>query len=136
TDSALLHRAGLRPVERLEGMEWLHVFAVCVVQRIKRLGDDRVREDEVAAVLELPLDRRVSHSADAMGASQEDWTFKKPGFLDPIDAGHVTVTVQVERGGEDRIPIAARSRKNGGDSGANRALAWYQLALTFDEGDV
>src|SRR2546427_4950245 len=72
-------------------MDGLHVFAVCVVQRIKRLGDDRVREDEVAAVPQLPLDRRVSDRADAMGASQEDWTFKKPRFLDPIDAGHVTV---------------------------------------------
>ena len=135
-DGTFLHRAGLRAVERLERMHRLDVLAVGVVQEIERLGDDRVGEHEVAAVLQLPLDGRVADGAHAVGAGQEDRPFQETRFLDPVDAGHVAVAVQIERGRKHRIPVAARPRKDGRDTGADRALPWHQLALAFDQGDV
>ena len=126
-DGAFLHRAGLRAVERLERVHRLHVLAVGVVQEVERLGDDRVGEHEVAAVLQLPLDRRVADRADAVGAGQQDRPFQEARLLDPVDAGHVAVAVQIERGRKHRIPVAARPRKDGGDAGADRSLPGTSL---------
>ena len=126
-DGAFLHWPGLCPIERLKGVDGLHVFAVGVVQEIKRLGDDRVGEHELPAVLQLPLNRRVANRADAVRARQQNRSLEKPGFLDPVDAGHVAVAVLIERRGKHRIPVAARARKNGRDARADRALPGTSL---------
>src|SRR5207344_2909388 len=39
----------------------------------------------------------------------------------------------IERRRKHGIPIAARSRKESGDTSANWALTWHQPALTFDK---
>ena len=51
------------------------MLAVRVVQEVERLGDDGIGEDEFAAVLQLPLDRRIAHGADAVRARQQDRAF-------------------------------------------------------------
>src|SRR5262245_57909053 len=117
-------------------MDGLYVFAICVVQRIECLGHDRVCEDEVTTVFYLPLNGRVTNGAHAVSAGQKDRTFQKTRLLDPIDAGHIAIAILIERSRKNGIPVPVRSRKNGGNTRANRALARYQLTLAFDESDV
>src|SRR6185503_8806942 len=54
-------------------------------------------------------------------------------FLNPVDAGHVTIPVLVERRREHGIPVTARARKYRRDACPNRSLAGYDLAVALDE---
>jgi hypothetical protein len=121
-------------MERLGGVRRLHVFAVRVVHEVERLGDDGVGEHEIAAVLQLPLNRRVAHGADAVRAGEKNRSLEKPGFLDPVHPGPVAVTVRIGRTGEDRIPVAARPGEDRRDAGADRSFAGDQLIQRADIG--
>jgi hypothetical protein len=65
-----LNGSGFRIIQRLQGMNGFYMFAIGVVQKIKRLADHRIREEKLAAVLQLPLNRRIAHRADAVCPGQ------------------------------------------------------------------
>src|SRR6185369_14229413 len=57
-------------------------------------------------------------------------------FFDPIDAGHVAVTIQVEGCRKHGIPVPFRSRKNRGNSGAYWSFSRNQFAFSLDQSYV
>src|SRR4029453_12146261 len=84
----------------------------------------------------MPLNRGVAHCPHAVRASQQNRSLKKTGFLDPVDACHVTVTILVECRCEHGIPIGARPWKDRGDPCTYRSLTRNESAVTLDECDV
>ena len=80
------------------------VKAVDVVQHpVVGLGHDRVGEEKLPAVANLPVDRGIANHADAMGVREEDRALEESGLADPGRAGHLAVAVQRKPGGEHRI---------------------------------
>ncbi len=61
---------------------------------------------------------------------------EKARILEPGGAGHLAIAVEREPSGEDGIVVCFAAGKNGGDSGAHRAFADYELALARDERGV
>src|SRR5215813_2891041 len=67
TYGAFFDRARFCAIERLRRMGGFHVFAVGVIEKVEGLGNHWIGEQELAAILQLPLNRRIPDSSDTMG---------------------------------------------------------------------
>jgi hypothetical protein len=140
-DIAFFDRAGVGDVEGVEGVFGLDVKSVDVVEPAVPGFGDHGQRPEVAfhvgrAVLDLPGNDGVAHDSDAVRVGDHYGAGEEAGVVDPGGAGHLTVAVEGEPGGEDGVVGSFAARMNGGDAGAHGSLADYEFAFAGDERGV
>jgi hypothetical protein len=87
-------------------------------------------------VLHLPGDHGVADHAYAVRIGDHHGSGEEAGIFHPGGAGHLTVAIEGEPGGEDRVVVGLAAGMNGGDAGAHRSLADYEFALAGEERGV
>src|SRR2546421_6687163 len=86
------------------------------------------------AVLDSPRNHGVARDTDAVGISNNNRTFKKSAFFDPMRAGHFAVAVQAEHTGVNRIVQRIVSARNDcGNAGADRAFAGDKFSFATND---
>src|ERR1700688_4806760 len=128
-------------VERVEGVFWLYVETVDVVEiAIPGFGYHGERPPIAfhvgVALLHFPGDHGVADHAYAVGVGDHDGAVEKAGVFEPCGAGHFSVAVEGEPAPEDRVVGGLAAGMNGGDSGADGAFANFEFAAAGDERGV
>ena len=114
----------------------LDVLSVGVIQGVEGFGNNRIREDEFAAMCDLPMDCSVADHSHTVCSGQQDRTFQEAGLFDPIYSCHIAIAVLVERCGHHKIPIAFRAGQDGSDTGPNGALSRNELSFASNQSDM
>lgn len=83
------------------------------------------------ALLQLPCNDRIPNEGNIMSVGEHYRPFQESGFFNPGGAGHLSVSIQRKPSGKYRI-ILFPTRKNGGDTGPNRACFHVQLSVRSD----
>ncbi len=140
-DVTFFDRAGVGDIEGVEGVFWLDVKSVDVVEPAVPSFGDHGQRPEVAfhvrrAVFELPGNDGVAHDADAVRVGDHHGAVEEAGIVDPRGAGHFTITVKRKPGGEDGVVGSFSARMDGGHAGTHRSLADYEFAFAGDERGV
>ena len=149
-DAAFGDRPALRGIERVRDVLRFHMESVDVIQpAVPGFGDHRQAPPVTGlirrAVREAPRDDRVARHAHAMGVGNNDRPLEKAALFHPRGAGHLSVAVQTESPGINRIVqriVAAWNDR--GHAGADRTFADLEFSLAadqsreadFDSGDV
>jgi hypothetical protein len=134
---ALRYRPRACPVQRLEDVRLRDVLADAVVQeRVRGLADHRlVPGDFPLQGFVEPAVHGVADDAHRVGAGDHHGATQHATFDHPRCAGHLAKTIACEPAGEHRLPHLPPG-KDGGDPGADGALAGDQLARALDDGGV
>ena len=132
-DVAFFDGAGVGDVEGVPSIFGLDVESVDVVEiAVPGFGDDGERPPVAfhvgRAVFDLPRDHGVADHADAVGVGDHDGAVEEAGVVDPGGAGHFTVAVEGEPGGEYGVVTGFAAGMDGGDAGADGSLSDYQFA--------
>src|SRR4029077_4912429 len=86
------------------------------------------------AMRESPRDDRIASHANTVGVRNQDRSFKKSAFLYPGRPGHLTVSVQAECAGVNRIVERVMSARNHrGHAGPYRPFADFKFSFAPDQ---
>ena len=112
-DVAFFDGAGVGDVEGVAGVFGVDVESVDVIEpAVPGFGDDGegppVAFHVGRAVFYFPGDDGVADDADAVGVGDHDGAVEEAGVVDPGGAGHFTVAVEGEPGGEDGVVAFCR----------------------------
>src|SRR5258708_24302 len=136
-DIAFFDRPAVSGIECMPCVLGFDVESVNVVEiAIPGLGDYRERPPVAlhvgTAALDLPGDDCVSNHSDAVRVGDHHGTIEKSGVVDPGRAGHLSIAVECEPGGEHGVVAGFAARMNGCDSGANGTFANLKFAIPGD----
>src|SRR5919109_5152231 len=98
-------------------MESVNVVKIAIPSLSHHRQRPRVLSAET--MLHAPCDYSVAHCADAVRVGDHDWPFEETGFFHPGCAGHLTIAIKREPGGEHRIFGLFATREDSCHAGAH-----------------
>src|SRR5208337_605485 len=88
------------------------------------------------AAFDFPSDDGVAHNAYAVGVRDHDGAIEEAGVFEPCSASHFSVAIEGEPATEDCVSGTLAAGEDGGYSGADGTLSYFEFAAARDQRGV